>query len=162
MSAALIASLFLAAATPTPPIAAKHPHDVVSAHGTRNDPYYWLRDDTRTDPAVLDYLNAENAYTDAVLAHTGALQQRLYDEIVARIPQDDASVPKRHQIAGAMPVDARNDPAPAELVEKRRLWRSIDVGVPARRVRLGDVAHDVVHTLAARWSDACRRARVTA
>jgi oligopeptidase B len=44
-----------------PPVAARKPHRVDSPHGTRTDEYYWLRDDTRTDPQVLAYLVAENA-----------------------------------------------------------------------------------------------------
>ncbi|SIR15424.1 oligopeptidase B Serine peptidase. MEROPS family S09A [Aeromonas sp. RU39B] len=78
---------------PQPPQAARHPH-VLEMHGDRRiDNYYWLRDDQRQDPAVLDYLNAENAYTDAVLAPQKALRETLYQEMVARIPQQDESVP---------------------------------------------------------------------
>ena len=57
----------------------------------RVDPYYWLND--RTNPKVKAYLEAENAYTDAIMAHTKALQQSLYDEIVGRIKQADATAP---------------------------------------------------------------------
>lgn len=78
-----------------PPIAAVQPHDVVSPHGTRIDPYYWLRDDTRSVPAVLDYLKAENVYTTAMLAHTDEAKELLFREIVGRIQQDDSSVPYR-------------------------------------------------------------------
>src|SRR5690349_12176899 len=73
-----------------PPVAARKPFDVASPNGTRTDPYYWLRDDTRKSPEVLAYLNAENAYKDAVLAPTQPLQQKIYDEIVARLKQDDS------------------------------------------------------------------------
>src|SRR5690554_5252257 len=48
----------------TPPIAEQRPYVVASPHGDRQDPYYWLRDDTRSDPEMLAYLNAENAYYD--------------------------------------------------------------------------------------------------
>ncbi|MCO5056113.1 S9 family peptidase [Thermomonas sp.] len=83
---------------PTPPDAAQHPHVVTAPHGAqRQDPYYWLRDDERKNPAMLAYLNAENAYADAVLAPTKPLQDKLYDETVARIRQDDASVPFRER-----------------------------------------------------------------
>ena len=83
---------------PTPPDAAQHPHTITAPHGVqRQDPYYWLRDDTRKNPAMLAYLNAENAYADAVLAPTLPVQQHLYDEIVGRIQQDDASVPFRER-----------------------------------------------------------------
>src|SRR5574339_1292064 len=70
-----------------PPVAARKPYDVPSPHGSRPDPYYWLRDDTRQSPEVLAYLNAENAYKDAVLAPTRALQDKLYAEMVGRLNQ---------------------------------------------------------------------------
>jgi len=78
-----------------PPIAAVRPHNVDSPNGARNDDYYWLRDDSRTNKEMLDYLAAENSYADAVLAHTKPLQEKIYNEIVGRIKQDDASVPYR-------------------------------------------------------------------
>ena len=85
-------------ALPAPPDAAQHPHTVVAPHGaTREDPYYWLRDDEREDAAVLAYLEAENAYADAVMAPLQPLQDALYDEIVGRIKQDDDSVPYRER-----------------------------------------------------------------
>ena len=84
-----------AAAPAVPPVAARVPHTVTSPHGDRIDDYYWLRDDTRSKPEVLQYLQAENAYTDAMLAHTQALQDALYAEITGRIQADDATVPQR-------------------------------------------------------------------
>lgn len=80
---------------PEPPVAASRPYQVASPHGTREDEFYWLRDDTRTNQDMLAYLNAENAYTDAMLAHLKPLQEKLYNEIIGRIKQDDASVPFR-------------------------------------------------------------------
>ena len=59
------------------------------------DPYAWLRDDRRQRAEVLDYLKAENAYTEAITRHTGALQERLYKELVGHIKETDASVPQR-------------------------------------------------------------------
>ncbi|MDQ2641058.1 MAG: S9 family peptidase [Pseudomonadota bacterium] len=76
-----------------PPVAAVRPHRVESPNGSRVDPYYWLRDDTRQDPEVLAYLAAENTWTDAAFAPIRPLQERIYAEIVGRIRQDDASVP---------------------------------------------------------------------
>jgi oligopeptidase B len=82
---------------PRPPLAAVRPHRVESPNGSRVDPYYWLRDDTRQDPEVIAYLEAENAWTDAAFAPLRPLQERIYQEIVGRIRQDDASVPwRRH------------------------------------------------------------------
>ena len=81
---------------PVPPDAAKKPHTVTAPHGAqRHDEYYWLRDDKRENADMLGYLKAENAYADALLAPLKPVQDTLYDEIVARIKQDDASVPYR-------------------------------------------------------------------
>ena len=99
-----------------------------SPNGDRTDEYYWLRDDSRKDPAMLDYLRAEHAYMKAMLAHTDGLQQKLYDEIVSRIKQDDSTVPYRKngywyyirfKEGGEYPVHARKRgslDAPEELL----------------------------------------------
>ena len=73
----------------TPPVPAQHP-TVLTKHGdTRIDPYFWLRQ--RANPEVVAYLAAENEHTEAVMAPTAGLQQKLYQEIVARIQQTDVS-----------------------------------------------------------------------
>src|SRR5450631_4393003 len=69
------------------------PHEVVSPNGTRADVYYWLRDDERKDPAVLAHLARENQYTEDILAPLAGLEQSLFEELTARLPPDDASVP---------------------------------------------------------------------
>lgn len=94
--AAAVPAVVLAQASPTPPVAAQNPY-TVKGPKERNDPYYWLRDDSRKDPAMLAYLNAENAYADAVLADTKPLQEKLFNEIISRIKQDDSSVPARQR-----------------------------------------------------------------
>ncbi len=77
----------------TPPIAKKVDH-IMSIHGhQRTDPYYWLRDDTRENPEVLAYLNAENEYTEKKMAHTKELQQKLYEEMIGRLEPNKESVP---------------------------------------------------------------------
>jgi len=87
-----------AADLPPAPDAEKKPHEVKAPHGAvRNDEYYWLRDDKRQDKAVIAYLNAENAYTSQVMAPLKPLEDKLYEEIVARIKQDDGSVPYRER-----------------------------------------------------------------
>ncbi len=78
-----------------PPVANPQPHILHSPWGERDDPYYWLRDDERRDPKVLAYLEAENAYRQQGMAHTQPLQESLYAEIIARVKQDDQSVPYR-------------------------------------------------------------------
>ena len=80
---------------PVPPIAAVRPHVVESPHGARIDEYYWLRDDSRANPEVIGYLEAENAYKAAMTGHTRALEDRVYEEIIGRIKQDDSTVPYR-------------------------------------------------------------------
>jgi oligopeptidase B len=77
--------------TSTPPKAPVIPKHLDLFGRTRVDNYYWLKD--RTDPKVIAYLDAENDYTDAVMAPTKALQQSLYDEIVGRIKQADTTAP---------------------------------------------------------------------
>lgn len=63
-------------------------------HGHRRaDPYFWLRDDNRENPKVLDYLKAENDYTNATMAHLKGLEQQLYQEMTERLVPDDSSVP---------------------------------------------------------------------
>ena len=86
-----------APALPQPPVAALHPFAVQSPNGVRIDNYYWLRDDSRSRPEVLDYLKAENAYYAAMTAHTKPLQDALYNEIVGRIKPDDATVPAKYK-----------------------------------------------------------------
>src|SRR6266487_698052 len=66
-----------------PPMAAVREHRF-DEHGTvRIDQYYWLRD--RDNPEVIKYLQDENAYTKAVMAHTEALQDRLFEELKGRV-----------------------------------------------------------------------------
>jgi oligopeptidase B len=77
------------------PVAPAHPHLIASRHGERIDPYYWLRDDERQDSEVLAYLKAENAYKERQLAAVKPLEDKLYAEIIARLKQDDATVPYR-------------------------------------------------------------------
>ncbi len=74
---------------PRPPKAQIVPFSLEKHGHTRVDDYYWLRD--RDDPAVLEYLRAENAYTDTLMAHTHDLQEKLFDEIRGRIQQADTS-----------------------------------------------------------------------
>ena len=79
------------AKAPDAPVAAERP-TVLEAHGDRRvDPYYWLRE--RDNPEVLAYLEAENAYTDAVMAPAAELVEELYREIVGRVQETDTSAP---------------------------------------------------------------------
>lgn len=76
-----------------PPHAPRRVRTVQSHGERREDPYFWLRD--RDDPAVTEYLQAENAYTEATLAPLAPLRERLYAEFLGRIKETDQSVPVR-------------------------------------------------------------------
>jgi oligopeptidase B len=74
------------------PVAEVIPFEVKAAHGhIRVDNYYWLND--KEDQKVIDYLNAENNYLNSKMAHTKDFQDRLFNEMRARIKEDDSSVP---------------------------------------------------------------------
>ncbi|MCP4897654.1 MAG: S9 family peptidase [bacterium] len=73
------------------PRATVKPHTLEIHDHTRVDDYYWLKE--RENPEVINYLEAENTYTDAVMSHTRALQEELFNEIVGRIKKNDESVP---------------------------------------------------------------------
>ena len=96
----LVAMLMTTNATParaekaqTPPVAPKIPH-LTAIHGERlSDDYFWLRD--KPKPEVKTYLEAENAYSDAVMKPTEAFQGALYKEMLARIKETDENVPYR-------------------------------------------------------------------
>jgi len=79
----------------SPPVAAPRSHTVESEHGLRIDPYYWLRDDARSDPDVIGYLVAENHWYEAHAGRYSKQRHALFEEIKGRIKQDDSSVPYR-------------------------------------------------------------------
>jgi len=101
----LAISLLAAAAAPTgaqsvatsaataPPVAPRIPK-IDTLHGEiRVDDYFWLRH--KSDTAVIRYLEAENAWTEAGLGHTKGLQEQLYKEILGRVKETDVQVPAR-------------------------------------------------------------------
>ncbi len=108
---------------PQPPVAKCDEH-AERLHGElRVDAYAWMRD--RENPEVTAYLEAENAYTAAMTAHTAALKEQLYQEMLARIKEDDATVPVRRdewlyysrtELGKAYPIycRARGDEAQAQ------------------------------------------------
>ncbi|MGH7655968.1 MAG: S9 family peptidase [Gemmatimonadaceae bacterium] len=76
-----------------PPVAKAVPSSATLHGELRSDDYAWLRD--RENPDVIAYLEAENAYTAAEMRHTEPLQKTLFDEMLARIKEDDTDVPVR-------------------------------------------------------------------
>lgn len=78
---------------PAPPVARKIPFVITSPQGDRNDDYYWMRDDNARAKRseVLEYLTAENAYTDTMMAPLAPLQEALLKEMRGRMQEDDQS-----------------------------------------------------------------------
>jgi oligopeptidase B len=103
----------------SPPVAERRPHPI-EAHGdVRNDDWYWVRD--REDPAVLQLLESENAYTEQRTAHLEPLRESLYEAMLARVQLTDVTYPalkgpwayytrtidgKEHGIVCRRPADA--------------------------------------------------------
>jgi len=75
------------------PVAKKVPHELTAHSVTRNDNYYWMRDDSRTDKEILAHLDEENSYVETVLAPLKGNREALYEELVSRIEKDDSTVP---------------------------------------------------------------------
>jgi oligopeptidase B len=95
ISATLLAygSLMAADPAPKPPVAPQKPHTSLW-HGEKvEDPWFWLRE--KTNPEVVAYLAAENAYTDAMTKDLQPFSEALYKEMLGRIKQTDLSVPVR-------------------------------------------------------------------
>ncbi|MGE0431920.1 MAG: S9 family peptidase, partial [Planctomycetota bacterium] len=78
-----------------PPVARRVPHSTTIHGVTLQDDYYWLRDDEH-DPSVRAYLEAENLYTSAAMAHTRGLQDTLYKEFIGHLKETDVDVPVLH------------------------------------------------------------------
>src|SRR5580704_14457098 len=83
-----------AGATDTPPTAQRNEHREERHGATVIDNYFWLRD--KSNPAVIEYLKAENAYTEAMTKGLKPFEEALYTEMLGRIKQTDLSVPSRH------------------------------------------------------------------
>ncbi|MDQ3188581.1 MAG: prolyl oligopeptidase family serine peptidase, partial [Pseudomonadota bacterium] len=135
ISLALLDTMAAAETTAIPPVAKQIPHIVKSPHGDRIDEYYWMRDDdlAAKRPDIIEHLNSENAYTDAVLTPLQPLQNKLIAEMRSRIKEDDSTVPsydngywywRRFDTAAEYPVFVRqsgtperqNTSAPVEVV----------------------------------------------
>lgn len=124
----LILSCGLAAQaqSPVPPVAPRDPYIIHGAFEDRTDLYYWMNN--RDDKRVMDYLKAENEYTNKIMAGTAELQDRLFNEMVSRIKEDDNSVPykkgdytyyQRYEKGAEYPIYCRKkntENAPEEII----------------------------------------------
>src|ERR1700687_2988939 len=77
----------------TPPVAKRVEHREARHGATVIDNYYWLRE--KSNPAVIDYLKAENACNEAMTKDLNPCVEALYKEMLGRIKQTDLSVPPR-------------------------------------------------------------------
>ncbi|GLH72089.1 oligopeptidase B [Geothrix limicola] len=91
--AVLVSASGLMAENPVPPRAKTAEHISVWRGEKVNDPWFWLRE--KSNPEVVAYLNAENAYTEAMTAGLKPFSEALYKEFLGRIKQTDLSVPVR-------------------------------------------------------------------
>ena len=76
------------------PIAPRQPKEITQHGQTRVDNYFWMR--YREDPEVLKYLHAEQDYLEEIMQHTQSLQEQLFQEMKARIKEDDSSAPEKN------------------------------------------------------------------
>jgi len=77
-----------------PPLAKKIPKELTIHNDIRIDNYFWLNE--KENPEVIDYLEQENTYCDTMLSHTKDFQTNLFEEMKARIKEDDESVPYKY------------------------------------------------------------------
>ncbi|HYD10037.1 MAG TPA: S9 family peptidase, partial [Acidimicrobiales bacterium] len=126
-----------------PPVAKRVPTTRERHGDTVVDEYAWLRD-RDGDPDVIAHLEAENAHTEAALAHTKDLQEQLFQEIKARVQETDLSVPvrkgswwwysrteegKQYAISCRMPVTVDGEDAPsADATEQVLLDGNVEAG----------------------------------
>ena len=75
-----------------PPQPKKIPKTLIAHGDERIDDYYWLRDDTRKDPEVISYLEAENQYLEDWFAANNDCRQEIYEELVSFIPPKEVSM----------------------------------------------------------------------
>ena len=111
-----VSRLSVAQEAPEPPVAKIVPKELVAHGHVRVDNYYWLNE--RDNPEVIAYLEAENAYADALMARLKPLEDALFGEIRGRIREDDSSVPyklgdyyyyTRYEEAQEYPIYARKE-----------------------------------------------------
>ncbi len=96
-SATLVRKLneIASAGSPTPPRATRIERYEIRHGETITDDYFWLRE--KSNPHVAAYLEAENAYTEAMTRNLQPFEHKLYDEMLGRIQQTDLSVPVRNR-----------------------------------------------------------------
>jgi len=149
-----------------PPVAKKVPHELTMHGDTRIDNYYWLNN--REDQDVLDYLKAENNYTKVMMKHTEDFQNQLFEEMKARIKEDDTSVPYKLNGYWYITKFETNKDYPIYLRRKENL-QAVDeilfdcntMAKPHAYFKLGGVSISTDNTMAAFSTDIVSRRQYT-
>ena len=148
------------------PTAPQRPQELTNHGDNRIDPWFWLRD--IDDPETLEYLKAENAYTEAILEPESALREALFEEMRGRIKEDDSTVPEkdgdyfyftRFEEGNQYPIYCRKHlslEAPEEiLIDVNELARNLDY------CRVGSLENSPDHKMVAYSMDADGSERYT-
>ncbi len=164
-------SPFAAAADIEPPVAEKRPVEIVQHGETRIDNYGWMRDDNwqqvLRDPSVLrqdirDYLEAENAYYEAVMADAKPVEDKIFEEIRGRIKEDTSSVPMpdgpyayytRFREGGDYPIFARRPRDAEDETQEEILFDGDAESQGSEFFSIGGVDHSPNHELIAYGTD---------
>ena len=123
----------------------------------RDDDLFWLRDDDRKDPAIIAHLEAENAHTEAHLAHVQPLAKRVYDEIIGSIQETDDDVPFRWGDKGhtymVRTVKGKAYPIVVRKIDDAKDWETVldvnAVAAPLKYCSVGSFRPDPSHELLA-------------
>ncbi|WP_372785199.1 S9 family peptidase [Phenylobacterium sp.] len=152
---------------PVPPLAPKRPHRIEQLGRARVDDYAWMKDENwqqvLRDPKTLradvrTHLDAENAYTKAMLAETEGLQAQMFAEMKGRIKEDDSSVPApdgpwdyyvRYDLGAQHPIHARRPRGKAAGEQVLLDEEALSKGKPFFQV--GAASHSPDHALYA-WA----------
>ena len=147
---------------PAAPAAKKIPTLITQLGRTRQDEYQWLKDPRWQEvlrnpdllaPDIRDHLTAENAYSDAMMADAQPLRDRLFEEMTARMPQNDASVPspdgpyaymRRFAAGAAQPVFVRT---PRDGGDEEILLDGNPLASGKAFFRIGEARHSPDHSL---------------
>ena len=148
------------------PVAKKQPKELVIHDDIRIDDYYWLNE--REDPEVIAHLEKENSYYKKLTAHTTKFQETLFEEMKARIKEDDSSVPykqngywyvTRYEIGKEYPIYSRHKEtldAPEEI-----MFNGNEMAKGHEFFNLGGIAISPDNTLAAFGVDTVSRRQYT-
>ena len=124
-----------------PPQAQRRPVQIAKHDDVRVDDFFWLRE--RDNPEVLQYLAAENDYTAAAMAHTQALQETLYQEMVGRIRETDDRPPCPKATTGTTSAPKRARTTPSCAGANAETTRAEEILLDVNELALGHAFCDL-------------------